>query len=689
MEFSDFFLDKLLNDAVSFYRNNKDIYVNPIPTKFKSIDESIEFFKNALVKEAHNSMKNEISIIESPILHAVNLDTETPGIVAGESKDKNNEKKFVVYKKDKPKKEKTPEQIQKDILRAQERELKKQEAAAIRNKEKEDIKTEKNEIKENNKQIKGLQKETNTAMKIAKEYKTRADEINKKFNNTSNPDKQLKEQHKIINDNSDKYTKLYEDALSTSLSLEEKTKKRENAIQKMSEEKQKIKDEKKVINQKKKEDLIKLQKERMDEKTEIICETNDENDMGAMDDLFDTLIEAGKDLENNTSNEKFVNLDNVKLYESPLPFQRHIEAIKTCEPNSLIIKTLLNGSNTVGDSYIKLIHGPPGTGKTYSLIKELKKMVADKHKHTQILICAPSNIATTNLYDRAISEGIDCSLIISSRSKLASKSKDETIKRVIFSTVSMSTSSKLKNVEFSSIMMDEASQCQEAWFWGLLKPTVKYIYMTGDPHQLPALVSKEGNKLNHERSFMDRMISIGYKNTLLDTQRRMHPDIVKFPNFKYYGNKLKTNYNSSDIIDNIKPSIEPFKICNTSSKEQRVGTSYQNVDEANKVISIYNDLKEKANSKDFTIIIISPYNSQCKLLKSLDSTMEIHSVDSFQGKEADAVILTTVRTENLGFWSDYRRLNVAMTRAKHIFRIVGNTESWNEGPLNDLREFYK
>ena len=66
----------------------------------------------------------------------------------------------------------------------------------------------------------------------------------------------------------------------------------------------------------------------MEEKTEIICETNDENDMGAMDELFDALIEAGKDLENNTSNEKFVNLDNVKLYESPLPFQRHIEAIK-------------------------------------------------------------------------------------------------------------------------------------------------------------------------------------------------------------------------------------------------------------------------------------------------------------------------------------------------------------------------
>ena len=49
MEFSEFFLNKLLEGAVSFYRNNKDIYVNPIPEKFKTIDESLDYFKNALV----------------------------------------------------------------------------------------------------------------------------------------------------------------------------------------------------------------------------------------------------------------------------------------------------------------------------------------------------------------------------------------------------------------------------------------------------------------------------------------------------------------------------------------------------------------------------------------------------------------------------------------------------------------
>ena len=83
-------------------------------------------------------MKNEIKIVESPILHAVNLDTETPGIVAGETKQKgeNQEKLFLVFKKEKPKKEKTQEQIEKDIIRAQERELKRQLQKEKKNKKK-------------------------------------------------------------------------------------------------------------------------------------------------------------------------------------------------------------------------------------------------------------------------------------------------------------------------------------------------------------------------------------------------------------------------------------------------------------------------------------------------------------------------------------------------------------------------
>ena len=697
MEFSEFFLNKLLEGAVSFYRNNKDIYVNPIPEKFKSIEESIEYFKNALIKEAHISLKNEIKVVDSPILHAVNLDTETPGIVAGETKQKvtNNEKLFLVFKKNKPKKEKTQEQIENDIVRAQERELKKQLQNEKKEIIKEALKKEKDEIKENKEVLKNKKKETNEAMQVSKEYKSRAKEINKKLKDTPNPDDNLKEQHKKINDNSDNYTKLYEHILEETLDMEQKNKIRENKIKKEAADKKQERLEKKEVSQKKKEENFKKLKKKVEEKEKKICEDNDENDMGAMDDLFDTLIEAGKNLENNTegevsATESLVNLNNVKLYESPLPFQRHIDAMKKCEPNNLIKKSLLDGSKTSGDSYIKLIHGPPGTGKTYNLIKELKEMIDSKNKHKKILICAPSNIATINLYERAVTEDIDCSLVISTKGKKFHRKDQDDVedinKKVIFSTVSMSTSSKFKDIEFTSIMMDEASQCQEAWFWGLLRPTVKYIYMTGDPHQLPALVSKEGNKLNHQRSFMDRMISLGYKSILLDTQRRMHPEIVEFSNFKYYDNKLSTDYTPSKK-SGVAKYLKAFEICNTEGVEQRVGTSYQNLEEANMVINLYNELQDKFED----IVVISPYNAQCNLLRSLEPKLKscIHSVDSYQGKESDVIILTTVRTENLGFWSDYRRLNVAMTRAKHILRIVGNVESWNEGPLNDLKNYYK
>ena len=62
----------------------------------------------------------------------------------------------------------------------------------------------------------------------------------------------------------------------------------------------------------------------------------------------------------------------------------------------------------------------------------------------------------------------------------------------------------------------------------------------------------------------------------------------------------------------------------------------------------------------------------------------------FQGQEADAVILTTVRTKSMGFWSDNCRLNVAMTRARHALRIIGNVSAWETSTtcLSKLAHFY-
>ena len=678
MEFSTGFLNKLLDSAIKYHKEKS--MANTIPEKLPNIDRSIKKFSNALIFEAHQTMQNEILTNDIPLLHAVNLDGGNPGIISGKLNHQDNSKdnKYLVHKKSKVKKEKTQEQIEKEIEKAQERleqqKIKKQQ----KEEEKQKLKDEKEDIKKCKTEVTELNKEVKKAQKTSDKFQVKAQNANNEFIKEKNPSQSRKNKIQQLNDQANEYVEHYQNLLKQKQDKEKNVEERSNKIKQDTYVKKQERKEKAEINKKIREEREAILKENKDEKEKEIAEAIDENDMNIYDELFDLVLEAQKLKEDDIANDKVVSLDKVKLYESPLPFHRHITALEECEPNELLVPALLEGKEIKGDAFIKLFHGPPGTGKTYRLMQELLD-IYHNDKHTKILVCAPSNIATMNMYYRAKQLKIKCSLVVSD-SKMPKDIKDNDIfnDKVIFSTISMRFGSKLRNVHFSTIMMDEAAQCQESWVWGLLRPELKYIYMAGDPHQLPALVSEDGYKYNHGRSMMERLISLGYPSELLDTQRRMHPDIVKFPNKMYYDNKLKTDY--KQIKDNL---IKPFEIINIDGEEERVGTSYLNKIEAEKVNLLYNELKNEFSE----VIVISPYQAQCNLLKKLNKEMDIHTVDSFQGREADVVILTTVRTKNLGFWFDYRRLNVAMTRAKHVLRIVGNKDSWKNGPLHDL-QFY-
>ena len=653
MEFSTGFLNKLIDSAVTYYNTN--LNVDSIPKEIKTIEDAVDIFSEALMYEAHKTMENEIVSNDVPILHAVNLDGKNPGIISGQSKDK-----YLVHKKNsKPKKEKTQEQIEKEMEKAQKR----LEEKTLKNQQKEEEKNkkleEKQELKENKNNLKQLKSETVESKNLASKYQKEANSELKKFNKIKNPSSEEREIMNQILERAEEYTKKYNDMYKKTSDLQQNVEEKNNNIKKEKEVKKQSQLEKKKILEKKKKE---------------IANKIDENDMNKYDELFDLAMEAQKLKELSETNTP-VSLDNVTLYESPLPFQRHIDSLEKCLPNNLLVPALLHGKEIVGDAFIKLFHGPPGTGKTYRLIQELSDIIK-KDIHKKILVCAPSNIATINMYERAKKLKIKGSLVVSSaKNHKDLENQDILNDKVIFSTISMRFGSKLRDVEFTTILMDEAAQCQEGWVWGLLRPELRYIYMAGDPHQLPALVSEDGIKLNHGRSMMERLMSLGYPAELLDTQRRMHPTIVEFSNKNYYQGKLKSNYKCP-----IKHKIKPFEIINIDSKEERVGTSFKNEIEANKIIELYNKLLETFKN----VIVISPYQAQCKLLKELKKDIIIHTVDSFQGNEAEAVILTTVRTSNLGFWSDYRRLNVAMTRAQHVLRVVGNTKAWTSGPLYKL-----
>ena len=249
----------------------------------------------------------------------------------------------------------------------------------------------------------------------------------------------------------------------------------------------------------------------------------------------------------------------------------------------------------------------------------------------------------------------------------------------MFTTISMRFGKILKDTDFKTIFIDEAAQCQEALVWGLLRKSVDRLYLCGDPMQLPALVSEEGKKLNYGRSLLERLMYLNYPSTLLNIQRRMHPKIAEFPNKYFYNGKLNTEYNGNY-------SIEPLEIINVDGNEELVGTSYKNKKEAEEIINTFNKLKQTFDD----IVVICPYTGQCNLLKELSNELTVHTIDSFQGREADAIILTTVRSNtDIGFWNDKRRLNVGLTRARHVLRIIGKTNTWiaSNGPLKDYNDY--
>jgi superfamily I DNA and/or RNA helicase len=218
----------------------------------------------------------------------------------------------------------------------------------------------------------------------------------------------------------------------------------------------------------------------------------------------------------------------------------------------------------------------------------------------------------------------------------------------------------------------------EAWTWTLFRNEVERIVLAGDVKQLPALVSESGQQLYHQRSLMERLVvNLKYNNLVcLTEQHRMAPQIVSFPNEMFYDGILtQGNYAPKT------GSIEFF--CLENSNEECVGVSYRNILEAQQISQIVSKFSE-----DEDVVILSPYIAQCHQILFHATRCEVHTIDSFQGREADIIILSVVRdgSSGIGFWNDGRRLTVALTRArKRLIVVASRVDDWPDDTL--LKKF--
>ena len=262
---------------------------------------------------------------------------------------------------------------------------------------------------------------------------------------------------------------------------------------------------------------------------------------------------------------------------------------------------------------------------------------------------------------------------------------------VVFATNSAAGGEFLEDRDFDVVFIDEAAQAMEP---SSLIPYIKgkQIIFAGDHKQLPPTILSNDKRLAF--SMFERYMAL-YKNAYhtLEIQYRMNEKINNFPSCEFYECKVKTyekikNITIKDLgIKDLETfgGFEPMVFFDTKGKflekVKKGSPSKYNPLEAKFVLGLVEEFLA-ANAKEEFIGIITPYKDHeeyiKKLLEEKDIKIEVKSVDGFQGREKEIIILSLVRAnenEEIGFLNDLRRLNVAITRPKRKLIIVGDAKT--------------
>ena len=239
--------------------------------------------------------------------------------------------------------------------------------------------------------------------------------------------------------------------------------------------------------------------------------------------------------------------------------------------------------------------------------------------------------------------------------------------------------------------------------------------LVGDHVQLRPTVTPLGRAHGYDVSLFERLYTLPNTDTiakvLLDTQYRMHPQIAVFPSQRFYEGKLLCGVTAKDreitesefdwkgrVVKFVEASGLPegkeLFYHNSKSNESQAKICRTIVSHLQKMRLPSKGIPSNADScpardvpnRKMTITVLTPYTAQQKLLQNLEKPMDsktvssvtVATVDSFQGREADIIIFCTVRcntNNSIGFLADERRMNVAFTRAKRGFIVVGHKKT--------------
>lgn len=422
--------------------------------------------------------------------------------------------------------------------------------------------------------------------------------------------------------------------------------------------------------------------------------------------------------------------------------------------------------NIMQSQDVAIVHGPPGTGKTTTLVEAIRITVQEER---QVLVTAPSNAAVDLLVDKLSEAGLKV-LRIGHPARVTEQTLSKTLdarianhehyrdlrnmrkrmeqlrdmafkykreygyserqqrklllqeakalkadadvlefyiindllqnSEVIACTLVGSSHPSLRGKKYKTVFIDEAGQALEPACW---IPIIRAerVVLAGDHHQLPPTVkSFEAGKAGLSKTLFEKCIQRHPQTAvMLQTQYRMHEEIMQFSARYFYDDKLIADSSVARAL--LAEDIPPIEFIDTAgcgyTEEQDPETlSRYNEEEARFLIRQVERLILHFGTDNwrFSIGIITPYSAQVerliklaeasKELAALASLITINTVDAFQGQERDVIAISLVRSNEkseVGFLGDIRRMNVAMTRARKKLIMIGDSATLGSHPF--------
>ncbi|MHB9286060.1 AAA domain-containing protein [Halobacteriales archaeon Cl-PHB] len=347
----------------------------------------------------------------------------------------------------------------------------------------------------------------------------------------------------------------------------------------------------------------------------------------------------------------------------------------------------------VGAEDLALVHGPPGTGKTYALAQIVRALV---DRGERVLLSAFTNRAVDNAIEALENQGFTDVVRIGTESGVRADMQEYRLETagdpddcaselsdagVVAATTASCGSRVMREQAFDAAVVDEAGQLTEPATLAATTLADRFV-LIGDHKQLPPVV-QDAPEL--ETSLFERVIeTYPDASVMLDRQYRMSQRIQAFPSREFYGDALRpaTGEVASQRLDDL-PGVDAASlpdhlqdgVCFVDPQGHADGnTNPAEADVVLETVEAY--LGVGVDPGD--IGVIAPYRAQvAEIGKQLPAGVTVDTVDRFQGSSKEVIVVSFVATGTLEgpIFEDYRRINVALTRAKKALVLVGDADA--------------